>query len=63
MALIRGHACCDCFQSLRLSKQLLRAAEMDVLHATNERECALLMERWQSDECMDAVMKFFQSKL
>ncbi|KAK2166112.1 hypothetical protein NP493_1339g00023 [Ridgeia piscesae] len=50
-------------QSLRLSKQLLRAPERDILHETNRREAALLAERWQSDECFNAIMKFFQSKL
>lgn len=28
----------------------------------NKHECVILMERWQSDECMNAIMGFFSSK-
>ncbi|XP_068160065.1 enoyl-CoA delta isomerase 2 [Antennarius striatus] len=48
--------------SLALSKQLLRSAEKDRLHAVNDAEVELLVERWMSDECFNAVMSFFQAK-
>ncbi|XP_068604014.1 enoyl-CoA delta isomerase 2 isoform X2 [Brachionichthys hirsutus] len=49
-------------QSLALSKQLLRSVEKDRLHAVNDAEVELLVERWTSDECFNAVMSFFQAK-
>ncbi|XP_056155473.1 enoyl-CoA delta isomerase 2, mitochondrial [Lampris incognitus] len=48
--------------SLALSKQLIRAAERERLHAVNDAEVERLVERWLSDECMNAVMSFFQAK-
>ncbi|CAL8399426.1 unnamed protein product [Arctogadus glacialis] len=48
--------------SLALSKQLVRSAELERLHAANDAEVARLVERWQSDECMAAIMGFFQGK-
>ncbi|XP_076827280.1 enoyl-CoA delta isomerase 2 [Brachyhypopomus gauderio] len=48
--------------SLALSKQLIRSTEMERLHAVNDAEVERLMERWLSDECMQAVMSFFQAK-
>ncbi|KAM8822102.1 enoyl-CoA delta isomerase 2 [Synchiropus picturatus] len=48
--------------SLKLSKQLIRSAERRRLHRVNEQEVALLRERWTSDECVAAVMSFFQKK-
>ena len=50
------------FQSLRLSKQLIRDTFRDLLHDANEKEAALLEERWLSEECMQAVMQFMQRK-
>ncbi|XP_064598799.1 enoyl-CoA delta isomerase 2-like [Liolophura sinensis] len=47
-------------QSLWKSKKLVRDAARDTLHAVNARECEVLVERWQSEECMNAIMKFFQ---
>ena len=49
-------------QSLLLSKQLIRDSFRDLLHEANEKECALLEERWLSEECMQAVMAFMQRK-
>ena len=49
-------------QSLLLSKQLIRDSSRDLLHEANEKECALLEERWLSEECMQAVMAFMQRK-
>lgn len=50
------------FQSLALSKQLIRGIEKEKLHAVNDAEVERLVERWLSDECMQAIMSFFQSK-
>ncbi|XP_067433880.1 enoyl-CoA delta isomerase 2, mitochondrial isoform X1 [Thunnus thynnus] len=48
--------------SLALSKQLIRSTEKERLHAVNDAEVKCLVERWQSDECFNAVMSFFQAK-
>uniref|UniRef100_A0A8C6SYE7 Enoyl-CoA delta isomerase 2 n=1 Tax=Neogobius melanostomus TaxID=47308 RepID=A0A8C6SYE7_9GOBI len=48
--------------SLALSKQLIRSTERERLHAVNDAEVELLVERWTSDECFTAIMNFFQSK-
>ncbi|MCJ8728958.1 hypothetical protein PDJAM_G00010510 [Pangasius djambal] len=48
--------------SLALSKQLMRQVEKDRLHAVNDAEVERLMERWLSDECMQAIMSFFKAK-
>ncbi|XP_063062498.1 enoyl-CoA delta isomerase 2, mitochondrial isoform X2 [Engraulis encrasicolus] len=48
--------------SLALSKQLIRSAERQQLHAVNDAEVERLVERWLSDECMQAIMSFFQAK-
>uniref|UniRef100_A0A672S5Z1 Enoyl-CoA delta isomerase 2, mitochondrial-like n=1 Tax=Sinocyclocheilus grahami TaxID=75366 RepID=A0A672S5Z1_SINGR len=48
--------------SLALSKQLIRAVEKEKLYAINDAEVERLVERWLSDECMQAIMSFFQAK-
>eukprot|EP00067_Danio_rerio_P000593 NP_001002645.2 enoyl-CoA delta isomerase 2, mitochondrial [Danio rerio] len=48
--------------SLALSKQLIRGLEEEKLHAVNDAEVERLTERWLSDECMQAIMSFFQGK-
>ncbi|XP_067341713.1 enoyl-CoA delta isomerase 2, mitochondrial isoform X2 [Channa argus] len=48
--------------SLALSKQLIRSVEKERLYAVNDAEVELLIERWTSDECFNAIVKFFQSK-
>lgn len=48
--------------SLALSKQLIRSVERQRLHEVNDAEVERLIERWLSDECMNAVMGFFQAK-
>ncbi|NXA48175.1 ECI2 isomerase, partial [Nothocercus julius] len=48
--------------SLAISKQLLRDVEKEKLHAINNRETEVLMERWLSDECLNAIANFFQRK-
>lgn len=46
--------------SLRYSKELIRPlSERQRLKAVNRMECDRLIERWQSAECVDAIMKFF----
>ncbi|KAK7115391.1 enoyl-CoA delta isomerase 2-like [Littorina saxatilis] len=49
-------------QSLKYSKTLNRSAERELLHKVNEAECDLLVERWQSQECINAIMSFFSRK-
>ncbi|CAL1536535.1 unnamed protein product [Lymnaea stagnalis] len=49
-------------QSLRLSKILNRSSELELLKKVNKEECKLLEERWQSKECINAVMAFFSRK-
>ncbi|XP_076449589.1 enoyl-CoA delta isomerase 2-like [Babylonia areolata] len=49
-------------QSLQYSKTLNRDAERDLLHKVNQAECELLVERWQSKECINAIMSFFAKK-
>ncbi|XP_032557872.1 enoyl-CoA delta isomerase 2, mitochondrial isoform X1 [Chiroxiphia lanceolata] len=48
--------------SLAVSKQLLRSMEKEKLHAVNSKECEVLIERWLSDECINAIVSFFQKK-
>ncbi|KAJ8277026.1 hypothetical protein GJAV_G00070630 [Gymnothorax javanicus] len=48
--------------SLALSKQLVRQVEKEQLHAANDQEVERLMERWLSEECMNAIMNFLQTK-
>ncbi|XP_008940947.1 PREDICTED: enoyl-CoA delta isomerase 2, mitochondrial [Merops nubicus] len=47
---------------LAMSKQLLRSMDKEKLHEVNSRECELLQERWLSDECVNAIVSFFQKK-
>uniref|UniRef100_A0A1A8BTN6 Enoyl-CoA delta isomerase 2 n=1 Tax=Nothobranchius kadleci TaxID=1051664 RepID=A0A1A8BTN6_NOTKA len=49
-------------QSLVLSKQLIRSMEKERLYAVNDAEVERLMERWTSEECISAIMSFFQAK-
>lgn len=44
------------------SKALCRSTERDILHKVNTEECERLVERWQSPDCMEAIMRFFQKK-
>uniref|UniRef100_A0A8D0HP30 Enoyl-CoA delta isomerase 2 n=1 Tax=Sphenodon punctatus TaxID=8508 RepID=A0A8D0HP30_SPHPU len=62
--LIYGVFCFISFlsQSLAVSKQLIRNAEKEKLHAVNDQECDCLVGRWLSDECINAIMSFFQKK-
>ncbi|XP_075437366.1 enoyl-CoA delta isomerase 2-like [Ascaphus truei] len=48
--------------SLAFSKQLIRGTQKEKLHAVNVQECERLIERWLSEECMNAIISFFQKK-
>ncbi|XP_059801652.1 enoyl-CoA delta isomerase 2, mitochondrial isoform X2 [Hypanus sabinus] len=48
--------------SLVFSKQLIRGVEKETLHSINAQECERLKERWLSEECMKAIMNFFEKK-
>lgn len=48
--------------SLAFSKQLIRGVDKQNLHAVNVAEVERLKERWLSDECMQAIVNFFQAK-
>ena len=56
-----GHNWCI-LQSMQYSKVLIRSAEKDKLHAVNKEECRVLIGRWQSQECMNAIISFFTQK-
>ncbi|XP_054161663.1 enoyl-CoA delta isomerase 2-like [Oppia nitens] len=50
-------------QSMRASKQLVRSAAIRrVLHEVNRSECLILKQRFNSDECLEAIEKFFGRK-
>ncbi|XP_042868681.1 enoyl-CoA delta isomerase 2-like [Penaeus japonicus] len=49
-------------KSLVYSKALSRNMEKDILHKVNDMECDRLVERWTSDDCINAVMKFLSRK-
>ena len=46
-------------QSVSVCKSLMRRWTKSALHAANDAETAALRERWTSEECMEAVAKFF----
>ncbi|XP_075441891.1 enoyl-CoA delta isomerase 2-like isoform X2 [Ascaphus truei] len=48
--------------SLALSKQLIRSVEKEKLYDVCARETDRLIERWQSDECTNAIRAFFQKR-
>lgn len=49
-------------QTLVYAKQLIRDPIRAELHAVNERECNRLQERWLSEDCFNAIAKFFSRK-
>lgn len=55
-------ACEASKNSMIYSKKLSRDVERSVLHEVNVAECDRLVERWQSQDCMEAIMKFFQTR-
>ena len=56
---------CSCFlsvQALRLAKNLIRETEKERLYKVNRAECDLLVDRWTSDECAQALMNYFSNQ-
>ena len=49
-------------QSVLACKQLMRRHNLADLHETNRAETAVLVERWTSEDCHQAILKFFMSK-
>jgi len=49
-------------KSLVYSKALMRQDELETLHRVNVAECDRLVERWPSEDCINAIMNFFQRK-
>ncbi|XP_003384577.1 PREDICTED: enoyl-CoA delta isomerase 2, mitochondrial-like [Amphimedon queenslandica] len=49
-------------QSVVKSKALIRSSFTDLLEDANAKECELLRERWLSEECMQAIMKFLEKR-
>lgn len=48
--------------AMRISKQIIRNREKEKLHTVNAEESSVLRERWQSDECMNAIASFLSRK-
>ncbi|OWF34767.1 enoyl-CoA delta isomerase 2, mitochondrial-like [Mizuhopecten yessoensis] len=48
--------------SLQKSRNLTRDQLRETLHRVNKQECDVLVERWQSEECLMAIMNFFTAK-
>ncbi|XP_013791191.1 enoyl-CoA delta isomerase 2, mitochondrial-like [Limulus polyphemus] len=48
--------------SIIYAKKLVRDLDRDLLHKVNKEECERLVERWQSEDCMKAIMAFFQKR-
>lgn len=55
-------ACEASKNSMIYSKRISRDLERSTLHKVNVAECDRLVERWLSPDCMEAVMKFFQTR-
>merc|ERR1712226_852874 len=49
-------------KSLLYSKDLLRESKREKLRKVNKIECERLVERWTSEECISAIMKFMTRK-
>ncbi|XP_034250767.1 enoyl-CoA delta isomerase 2, mitochondrial-like [Thrips palmi] len=49
-------------KSLIYGKRLLRSQDRAALYEANRKECEQLVERWQSEDCMNAVSNFFSAK-
>ena len=49
-------------EGMEASRNSVRTHIKAKLHATNSLECRLLVDRWQSKECLEALMKFGQRK-
>lgn len=49
-------------KSLIYGKRLLRSQDRAALYEANRKECDQLVERWQSEDCLNAISKFFSAK-
>lgn len=49
-------------KSLIANKKLMRKWDQDALHRANELECQQLEERFSSEDCANAVIKFMQTR-
>lgn len=49
-------------KSMMVAKELSRGPLRKSLHKVNEQECEFLVERWQSQDCMNAIQAFFSRK-
>ena len=50
-------------KSMMFSKGLVRTEELrEKLHQVNKNECETIIDRWISDECVEALQKFFTRK-
>ena len=49
-------------EGMEASRNSIRAPNKLALHAVNTSECKLLVDRWQSKECLEALMQFGQRK-
>uniref|UniRef100_A0A915PTQ8 ACB domain-containing protein n=1 Tax=Setaria digitata TaxID=48799 RepID=A0A915PTQ8_9BILA len=49
-------------ESLCYNKELLRKIHRKALLAQNQQEISLLVQRWQSSECLDAIKRFMARK-
>ena len=49
-------------KSVMYGKALMRQQHKEKLHEVNKAECDRLVERWTSEECISAVMKFLSRK-
>ncbi|XP_068959658.1 enoyl-CoA delta isomerase 2 isoform X2 [Petaurus breviceps papuanus] len=49
-------------KTMMVSKQLIRSFEKETLHRINVEECAVLRERWVSEDCLNALVNFMNRK-
>lgn len=49
-------------QSMMYQKDLVKSIDREKLLEVNKSECVRLVERWQSQECMQAIIDFFSRK-
>ena len=49
-------------EGMRAARSSIRKQNKSELHAVNSAECKLLVQRWQSKECLEALLQFGQRK-
>ena len=45
-------------EAMQAARNSLKIQNKENLHQANDTECNLLVERWQSKECLGALMEF-----